>query len=79
MALFVELYVIVVFVTSCLYSAVGITLVREQRFIRVLYYHAHTRANGQTQKAIFFFFFFFVIELCTHFVSILVCFYGVNF
>ena len=36
--LFVEMCVNVVFVMSCLYSAVSLTLVREQRFTRVIYY-----------------------------------------
>ena len=31
-----ELYVNVVFVIRCLYSAVSLTLVREQRFIRII-------------------------------------------
>ena len=31
--------VCVVFVTKCLYSAVSLTLVREQRFIRIYYYY----------------------------------------
>ena len=35
--MFVEIYVNVVFVMSCLYSAV--CLVREQRFIRIIYYY----------------------------------------
>ena len=33
------MYVNVVFVMSCLYSAVSLTLVREQRFIRIIYYY----------------------------------------
>ena len=32
-----EIYVSVFFVIRCLYSAVNITLVREQRFIRIIY------------------------------------------
>ena len=32
------MYVSVVFVRRCLYSAVSLTLVREQRFIRIIYY-----------------------------------------
>ena len=35
------MYVDVVFVISCLYSAVSLTLVREQRFIRIIYYYAY--------------------------------------
>ena len=31
-----EMYVNVVFVVRCLYSAVSLTLVREQRFIRII-------------------------------------------
>ena len=31
------MYVNVVFVIRCLYSAVSLTLVREQRFIRIIY------------------------------------------
>ena len=31
-----EMYVSVVFVIRCLYSAVSLTLVREQRFIRII-------------------------------------------
>ena len=34
-----EMYVNVVFVIRCLYSAVSLTLVREQRFIRIIYYY----------------------------------------
>ena len=34
-----EMYVNVVFVISCLYSAVSLTLVREQRFVRIIYYY----------------------------------------
>ena len=30
-----------VFVIRCLYSAVSLTLVREQRFIRIIYYYAY--------------------------------------
>ena len=33
------MYVNVFFVIRCLYSAVSLTLVREQRFIRVTYYY----------------------------------------
>ena len=32
------MYVNVVFVIRCLYSAVSLTLVKEQRFIRIIYY-----------------------------------------
>ena len=35
------MYVIVVFVIRCLYSAVSLTLVREQRFIRIIYFYYH--------------------------------------
>ena len=31
-----EIYVNVIFVIRCLYSAVSLTLVREQRFIRII-------------------------------------------
>ena len=34
-----EMYVNVVFVIRCLYSTVRLTLVREQRFIRIIYYY----------------------------------------
>ena len=37
--LFAEMYVNVVFVIRCLYSAVSLTLVKEQRFIRTIYYY----------------------------------------
>ena len=33
------MYVNVVFVIGCLYSAVSLTLVKEQRFIRIIYYY----------------------------------------
>ena len=33
-----EMYVSVVFVIRCLYSAVSLTLVREQPFIKIIYY-----------------------------------------
>ena len=33
------MYVNVVFVIRCLYSAVSLTLVIEQRFIRIIYYY----------------------------------------
>ena len=32
-----EMYVSVVFVIRCLYSALSLTLVREKRFIRIIY------------------------------------------
>ena len=35
--LFAEMYVNVVFVVRCLNSAVSLTLVKEQRFIRIMY------------------------------------------
>ena len=38
-ALFAEMYVNVVFVMQCLYSAVSLTLVKEQRFVRISYYY----------------------------------------
>ena len=34
-----EMYVSVVFVIRCLYSAVSLTLVREQRFTRIIHYY----------------------------------------
>ena len=37
--LFAERYFNVVFVKRCLYSAVSLTLVKEQRFIRIIYYY----------------------------------------
>ena len=41
------MYVNVVFVIRCSYSAVSYTLVREQRFIRIIYYYYlnHTDAR----------------------------------
>ena len=36
--LFVAMYVNVFFIMSCLYSAVSLTLVREWRFTRIIYY-----------------------------------------
>ena len=33
---FAEMYVNLVFVIKCLYSAVSLTLVKEQRFIRII-------------------------------------------
>ena len=35
------MYANVVFVISCLYSAVSLTLVREQHFIRLIYYYLY--------------------------------------
>ena len=37
--LFAKMYVNVVFVIRCLYSAVSLTLVKEWRFIRIIYYY----------------------------------------
>ena len=37
--LFAELYVNVVFVIRCIYSAVSLTLIKELRFIRIIYYY----------------------------------------
>ena len=37
--LFAEMYVSVVFVIRRLYSAVSLNLVKEQRFIRIIYYY----------------------------------------
>ena len=34
-----EMYVNVVFVIRCLYSTVSLTLNKEQRFIRIIYYY----------------------------------------
>ena len=39
MVLFVEMYVHVDFVRSCLYSAVSLTQIREQCFIRIICYN----------------------------------------
>ena len=51
--MFVEIYVNVVFVMSCLYSAVCLILVREQRFIRIIiiyyYYYKHTQLLRNTR------------------------------
>ena len=45
MVLFAEMYINVVSVIRCLYSAVSLTLVKEQRFIRIIimyyYYYLH--------------------------------------
>ena len=41
--LFVEMFANVVFVINCLYSAVSLTLVREQRFIIMIYYYNTSR------------------------------------
>ena len=56
--LFAEMYVNVVFVIRCLYSAVSLTLVKEWRFIRIIYYyyslwvethtHTHTHTHPPT-------------------------------
>ena len=35
--LFVEMYANAIFVISCLYSEVSLTVVREERFIRIIY------------------------------------------
>ena len=37
--LFAELYVNVVFVIRCFYSAVSLTLIKELRFVRIIYYY----------------------------------------
>ena len=37
--LFAEMYVNVFFVIKCLYSAVSLTLAKEQQFIRIIYYY----------------------------------------
>ena len=42
--LFAEMYVSVVFVIRGLYSAVSLNLVKEQRFIRMVYYYVCTLA-----------------------------------
>ena len=39
MVLFAEMYVNVVFVLRCLYSTVSLTPVKEQHFIRIIYYY----------------------------------------
>ena len=36
-----EMYISVVFVIRCLYSAVSLTLIREQRFIRTIFYYCY--------------------------------------
>ena len=41
--LFAEMYVNVVFVIRCLYSAVSLTLLKEQRFITIIYYYLSAR------------------------------------
>ena len=50
------MYVNVVFVIRCLYSAVSLTLVREQRFIRIIYhyhyYHILSLLEEPTHKAV---------------------------
>ena len=43
--LFAEIYVNVVFVIICLYSAVSLTLVKEYRFIRIIYYYYYFRQH----------------------------------
>ena len=43
-----EMYVNVVFVLRCLYSAVSLTLVKEQRFIRILYYYYYQMTTHHT-------------------------------
>ena len=50
------MYVSVVFVIRCLYSTVSLTLIREQRFIRIIYYYYYwfstdlVEAGGDTVK-----------------------------
>ena len=39
------MYVNVVFVIRCLYSAVSLTLVKEERFIRIIYYYYSPSLN----------------------------------
>ena len=51
---FFEMYVSVVFVIRCLYSAVSLTLVREQLFIRINYYY-------------YYYYSYFSFQLNTHF------------
>ena len=43
-----EMYVSVVFVIRCLYSAVSLTLVREQRFTRIIYYYYYFLSSHMT-------------------------------
>ena len=42
--LFAELYVNVVFVIRCIYSAVSLTLIKELRFIRIIYYYYYYKS-----------------------------------
>ena len=42
------MYVVVVFVMRCLYSAMSLTLVTEQRFIRIIYYYDDLNKNYTT-------------------------------
>ena len=41
------MYVNVAFVITCLYSAVSLTLVREQRFIRIIYYNYYEDSSTE--------------------------------
>ena len=49
------MYVYVGFVIRCLYSAVSLTLVREQRLIRIInyYYHLVSLQTGPFVKVVF--------------------------
>ena len=49
-----EMYINVVFVIRCLYSTVSLTLVREQHFIRIIYYYYYAwYPTWQTQDTWF--------------------------
>ena len=46
------MYVNAIYVMSCLYSAVSLTLVREQRFIRIIYYYYYDYIYGAAMLSI---------------------------
>ena len=47
------MYVNVVFVIRCLYSAVSLTLVREQRFILIINYYHYILSGRSLAKGLF--------------------------
>ena len=47
--LFAEVYVNVVFVIKCSYSAVSLTLLKEQCFIRISYYYVQCNCHLASQ------------------------------
>ena len=50
--LFAEMYVNVVFVIRCLYSAVSLTLAKEQRFTRIIYdYYYYYLSIGEVSPS----------------------------